>query len=137
VTPVLHKITSAVRFLTSDRIVFILFQIAFWSVVFIAYVKEKQFWARLKRRILGSPGIEVGMSVKRGDESWSYFLFAYGVASVIITQVISSTSAFRNHKTIFVLSNLSALLYLCFFNGWFRNRILGLILKARTLEEKR
>jgi hypothetical protein len=135
--PILHRAASAIQSLTSDRVAFTLFEIAFWSVVLLAYVKEKQFWHRIKHRILGPPSIEIGMSVKRGDESWNYFLFAYGVASVVITQVISSTSAFRSHKTVFVVSNLGALLYLCFFNAWFRNKVLALILKARTLEEKR
>lgn len=134
-TAIVYKMSSVVRLLTDDRIVFTLFQIGFWSLVVFAYGREKRFWTRLKRRILGAPGIEIGMSVKRGDESWNSFLFAYGVASVIITQVISSTSAYRNHKTILVLSNLGALLYLCFFNCWFRNKVLGFIHKARTLEE--
>ena len=136
-TSLLGKALLLMRVVSSDRIFFFAFEVAFWVLVISAYFKEKQFGRRLRRKIFGPPGLEATLSVKRGEESWNGFILAYGVASVIFAEVISSTSAFPNHKTILMVSNLSALLYLSFFNGWFRNRILGLILKAKTVEEKR
>ncbi len=133
----LQEALSLARYVSSDRIFFFVFEIAFWILVIAAYFKEKQFGRRLRRRVFGPPGLEATLSVKRGDESWNAFILAYGIASIIFTEVIASTSAFPNHKTILMVSNLGALLYLSFFNGWFRNRVLGLILKARTFEEKR
>ncbi|HAF21428.1 MAG TPA: hypothetical protein DCK93_00715 [Blastocatellia bacterium] len=133
----LGKASLLIRLVSSDRIFFFAFEIAFWLFVIAAYLKEKQFGRRLRRKIFGPPGLEATLSVKRGEESWNAFILAYGIASVVFTEVIGSTSAFPNHKTILMVSNLGALLYLSFFNGWFRNRVLGLILKAKTFEEKR
>jgi len=122
--------------ITDDRFTFSAFQIGFCILVLVAFVKDKQFLRRIRRRVFGPPSLEVSASVKRGEESWNAFLLAHGIASVSFIGIIASTSAFSHHKSFFMLTNLLVLLYLFFFNAWFRNKILSLISKAKTLEEK-
>jgi len=69
----------------------------------------------------------VDRQVKRGPESRRRFGVAYGFCSVLLLQVINSSAAFKGHKVLLSLGNLAALFYLCFFSGWFRNKIVGWI----------
>jgi len=67
------------------------------------------------------------LSLTRGPASWKKFGVAYGFGSVLILQLINSSEAFVGHKVLLSLVNLAALFYLCFLNGWFRNKIIGMI----------
>lgn len=69
----------------------------------------------------------ISIQVKRGPESRRRFGIAYGFGSVLLLQVINSSAAFTGHKVLLSLANLAALFYLCFFSGWFRNKIVGWI----------
>ena len=84
-------------------------------------------WIQEKRR----PGIVV----IRGKESWGYFWIAYGIISVILTQIVLASGAFTQHKIVLVAFNLSSALYLCFFNGWSRNKIIGAVNKSKNKKE--
>lgn len=86
--------------------------------------------------ILGSHRMKRDMaSVKRGEKSWNYFYLAYGILSVIITQIISLSDFGKGCKVFIVFVDLGTLLYLTFFNSWFRNKIIGFIVKSQTKEE--
>jgi hypothetical protein len=74
-------------------------------------------------------------SVKRGEKSWNYFYLAYGVLSVIFIQVISLSESGKGYKVYIALVDLGTLLYLGFFNGWFRNKIIDFVVKSQTKEE--
>jgi hypothetical protein len=69
----------------------------------------------------------VRLSLTRGPGSWKKFGIAYGVSSVLILQLINSSETFVGHKVLLSLFNIAALFYLCFLNGWFRNKIIGWI----------
>jgi hypothetical protein len=86
--------------------------------------------------ILGSHRMKRDMaSVKRGEKSWNYFYLAYGVLSVIVIQIISLSDFGKGCKVFIVFVDLGTLLYLAFFNSWFRNKIIGFIVKSQTKEE--
>ncbi|MCD6295511.1 MAG: hypothetical protein J7M20_11490 [Deltaproteobacteria bacterium] len=86
--------------------------------------------------ILGSHRMKRDMaSVKRGEKSWNYFYLAYGILSVIIIQIISLSDFGKGCKVFIVFVDLGTLLYLAFFNSWFRNKIIGFIVKSQTKEE--
>ena len=76
-----------------------------------------------------------GLELKRGEKSWMYFYFSYGVLSVIATQVISLSEYGKGYKVYIALVDLGTLLYLVFFNPWFRNKIAGFVLKSQTMKE--
>lgn len=86
--------------------------------------------------ILGSHRMKRDMAtVKRGEKSWSYFYLAYGILSVIVIEIISVSDFAKGYKIFIVFVDLGALLYLTFFNSWFRNKIIGFIVKSQTKEE--
>jgi len=73
-------------------------------------------------------GRKSGRSVTRGDESIkNFYHFFVFFLSLLISVVISITETIKNYKIIVYFLNLTAVLYLCFFNNWFRNKIIGMI----------
>lgn len=86
--------------------------------------------------IYGSQKMKRDMaSVKRGEKSWNHFYLAYGILSVIVTQIISLSECGKGYKVFITTVDLGALLYLAFFNGWFRNKVIGFIAASQTMEE--
>lgn len=74
-------------------------------------------------------------SVKRGDKSWNHFYLAYGILSVIVTQIISISEFGKGYKVLITVVDLALLLYLTFFNSWFRNKTIGFIIVSQSKEE--
>lgn len=74
-------------------------------------------------------------SVKRGEKGWNYLYLAYGVLSVIVIQIISLSDFGKGYKVAIALVDLCTLLYLTFFDSWFRNKIIGFIVKSQNKEE--
>lgn len=103
--------------LLSDRIIFILVQGAFHVFLFFAIAKH----------LLWKPA---GV-ITRGKESRSTFLLFHGLSVLLLFQIISTTDlgVAWNWKPWLSLLNFVAVGYLAFFNGWFRNKWIGLIIK--------
>ena len=74
--------------------------------------------------------------VKRGKESLSDLRIGYGIASVALVALTSSIGFLAKYRVITMIINLSVCIYLFFFNGWFRNQIIGYFMKAREKWEK-
>ena len=86
--------------------------------------------------ILGSSRMKQDLpSVNRGEKSWNYFYLVYGVLSVIAIPVISLSEFGKGYKVSIALIDLGTLLYLALFNSWFRNKIIGFVVKSQTKEE--
>jgi hypothetical protein len=113
---------TMINLLLSDKVVFPVFQILFLLVFVYAVLQEL-----LTRNS--------GIMVTRGEEGWKNFEFAYGILAVIATLLISTTEALKGHKTIIALSDLGVLLYLVFYNSWFRNKLVGAISRSKTKHE--
>lgn len=65
------------------------------------------------------------ISVKRGENSWAHFSLAWTVISVLAIEfnsIYSSMNPSSMSLGILIL-DLSAITYLCFFSGWFRNKV--------------
>jgi len=71
-----------------------------------------------------SEGIPSG--VRSGEKSRMQFLASYGVASVVVLQLVNSVSVLHDCRTLISVLNLALLLHLFFFNGWFHERLKGL-----------
>lgn len=80
--------------------------------------------ARPRTRLNRKPDNRASASVIRGPESRRKFGVAYGFASVLILQIINSSQAFVGNKVLLSLFDLGVLFYLCFLNGWFRNKLI-------------
>jgi len=123
----MNKALSTLKLLISDKVIFPAFEGLFFSLFLYAVAKEIG-WFKKKTRVVPI--------VKRGEKSWNYFYLAFGIISIILMQVINSSEALKGYKTFISLTNLLMLLYLAFFNSWFRNKIIGIINKSKTKEEQ-
>jgi len=91
------------------------------------------FWRAFQRLSHGGNAsgvladVEAKVEVKRGEESRKRFHQGYLFLSVIITQVVSSTESWKGYKTAITVVNLSLLVYLAYFNVWWRNTLLGFL----------
>lgn len=108
------SIFELIKKLLSDKYIFLLLQISFVVLFLLAVIREKN--AKYH-----NPKI----SVKRGNESITNLYIAYGIASVIFIQIINICSVYNNHKVFISVINISILFYLCYFNSWFRNKIMN------------
>jgi len=104
------------------------------SVVFIAL--HAGMLVLLLYAIRGERKMKQGMaSVKRGEKSWNHLYLAYGILSVVVTQIISISEFGKGYKVLITVVDLVVLFYLAFFNSWFRNKIIGFIVASQTKEE--
>ncbi|MCL4400100.1 hypothetical protein M1506_02360 [Patescibacteria group bacterium] len=81
--------------------------------------------------------VSMSRGVKRGDISWAYFPIAYGI---ILTLVVGITSLIEvlswEGKLIIIVFIAIVFFYLCFFNSYFRKRIVWLFTKSKNHIEK-
>ena len=121
------NVMKYITFILSDKVIFPVFEISFFFLFFYAFLREKGFF-------INKSGVK--LSVKRGKESWNKFYLTFGIASIILIQVINSSNSLRDYKTIISIINLIELVYLTFFNGWFRNKIIAFISNSQNKVEK-
>jgi|GEM_PF-6598459 len=77
----------------------------------------------------------VGFKIKRGEVSWAYFPLAYSILLTISIGIISVLEICYIYKILLIMVDSVVLFKLCFFNGWFRNKIVGLFSKSKKFEE--
>ena len=76
-------------------------------------------------------------SIKRGDISWAYFPIAYGIILTIIVGIIQLLEIMSWYWRILLIVALGVLFfYLCFFNDFFRNKIVWLFSKSKEHKEE-
>jgi hypothetical protein len=80
----------------------------------------------------GSGG--VSLVVGRGNQSMTQLYVFYGVTTIAVSLVLQMSEAVEGYKVGLLLIDYAALTYLCYFNYWFRNRILA---QAAELREER
>ncbi len=70
-----------------------------------------------------------GRVVSRGKKSNQLLYIAYGVISVAIFQFINVSQEGNGYKVFITFFDLLLVFYLCFFNSWSRNKIIGIYVK--------
>ncbi len=113
--------------LINDKIIFPAFEVVFMGLFLFALLRECGWFGKKK---------EIEAVITRGEESWNKFYLAFGIVSVVLMQVINSVEALKGYKTIISIANLAMLVYLAFFNSWFRNKTIGLITKSQQKKER-
>ena len=106
----------------SDSVGFVILHLGLLALLLYAVLGER----KMKRDMA---------SVKRGEKSWNHFYLAYGILSVVITQIISISEFGKGYKVLITVVDLAILLYLAFFNSWFRNKTISLIVASQSKEE--
>jgi hypothetical protein len=112
---------------SADQVAVGVFQILLLFVLLYAIRRDKGWFM--------PPSALEGSKIQRGKESWEILIFAYTIVTVNVLQIIGSSNAFPNCKALLGFIDLVAMLYLFFFNGWFRNWTLKVVGKAKSLEE--
>lgn len=80
------------------------------------------------------PGLET--EVKRGDKSFGYFIAAFGFLVTLFVGVISILPIDLLFKILLMIGGFIFLFYLCFFNNWLRNKIVGILSKSQEKSER-
>ncbi len=134
----MDNIKQFVSIYLSDGYIFPAFQLSLLVMLIYAVLNDLRGQLRHKGIYFPFkvPSTRATLTVERGEESWSHFNAVYGVLSAILILITDAISAWPNHKTIISLLNLGGLLYLNYFNVWFRNKIIGIVGRARYLNER-
>ncbi len=80
--------------------------------------------------------MSIEKNVKRGDKSWNYFSIAYGILLAISSSIISVLDLRSIYKAILIMVLAVSLFWLCFYNDWFRNKIVGIFSKSQEKIER-
>ena len=115
--------------LLSDNVVFVVFQIGFFILAVFAVAKDLGF--------LPKKGAIASLTTQQGPESWNKLPLAYGVLSVILFETINTTLALPRYKTAVTILDLALLLYMCFYNNWFRDLIVRVIHASQNKIDRR
>ncbi len=76
-------------------------------------------------------------SVKRGETSWAYLSIAYSIILTLIIGVISLLDIISWILRVGIMMGLAILFFcLCFFNDYFRKKIVGFFSKSKEHIEK-
>ena len=120
-------IEITMKCILNDQFIFPAFQVGFLLFTIVAWMKDCDLFSTK-----GS----ASLSITRGEKSWNYFHLAYALLAVVFVEAINTTEALKGYKTIVTIVDLALLLYLCFFNAWCRNKILGVINASQQMEER-
>ena len=114
-------ITQAQNNLNIDIIIFWAFQIFLVYLFLLALSKYKRFSV---------------FKITRGDTSFNNLRsFFITVTSIIILGIVSISETANGYKLYIFLVDILICFYLCFLNGWFRNKIIGWRQKLQNIEE--
>lgn len=73
----------------------------------------------------------------RGEKSLEYFRYAYAILLALTFGVIAFLDIASTYQILFTLLTAALLYHLCFFNDYFRNKIVGMMSKAELHKETR
>lgn len=76
------------------------------------------------------------VKIKRGEKSWNYFVISYAILLTLVIAIVSVLEIRWFHKVPLILIGMLFLFRLCFFNNWFRNKIVGIMSKSQEKIEK-
>ncbi len=116
--------------LLRDQIVLLVVQLALATLLLTAVLV--QAWKAIQRgmqsRRIAQPGTMTAtleLTVIRGDRSINFLYAFYGITTVVYTLIVQVADAAVGHKAAIIAADYLALTYLCFFNSWFRNKLVG------------
>lgn len=85
---------------------------------------------------MGSKKATLEMEVKRGEKSWAFFPIVYNILLTLSVGIVSVFEICWFYKISVMILVAILLFWLCFFNKWFRNKIVGLMSKSQEKIEK-
>ena len=112
--------------LLNDKVMFVVFEVIFLGYFIYAILRDRGYFKRKGT---------IESTIVRGEQSWNYFNLCFGISSVVLMQIINSSEALIGYKTIISVVNLAMLLYLSYFNSWFRNNTINIVFKSMKKPE--
>jgi hypothetical protein len=76
------------------------------------------------------------MTVTRSDTSTKLFYAIYAAISGLLVAICLSVEAAKDHRIIWILVDTMGVAYVCLFNIWFRNYLVGLATYLTTVENR-
>lgn len=128
----MHKLSCLtfkihVSALLSDAVLFFVLEGVIAALVFYAFAKNLFLMWREKR-------IGVFPQTTRGSTAMKIFYGAYEAATAILVVIPLTVEAAEGYRIAFAMLNFLAIAYLCFFNPWFRNAMLGWVALVSKIE---
>jgi hypothetical protein len=115
--------------ITSDPVLFPSLQIVLLLVVFLALFMD--FWVFLR---VGRRGRTIAVS--RGEKSMSLFYGIYAALSGLFIAICLSVDTAKGYRVFWAIVDTILIAYLCIFNPWFRNVLLGWAAWLTKIEER-
>jgi hypothetical protein len=112
----------------SDAVLFPLLQAALLLFALFAALRD---WIAVRKA-----GRGVAMLVTRGKTSMGYFYGAYTAISGLLVGICLFVDAAKGHRVLWLTLDVSAAAYVCLFNVWFRNHLVGFIDYLTKLEKR-
>jgi hypothetical protein len=76
------------------------------------------------------------MQITRSDTSMKLFYGTYAAISGLLVAVCLSVDAAKDHRVLWLVLDISAAAYVCLFNAWFRNYLVGFVTYLTKLEKR-
>lgn len=115
--------------LASDAYLFLALQVSIAAFALFAAIRS----AILKRRA-GSGSLS--MVITRSENSMAVFYGAYGAATGLLVALSLSVDFASHHRVFWVLFDTVLVAYVCLFNAWFRNWLIGKTSALSKLEKR-
>jgi len=128
----LHHAAALTLVILSDRYMFLVFEASLFVLCLYAMWRS---WRSSRPR---KGPVTVLVEVKRSAQGRALLYGFYGALSVVLLNIPLrvEVAAARDYRVLWVLFNLSSAAYLCLFNSWFRNKIIGWVGKFENLIEQ-
>lgn len=111
--------------LPSDGTVLVAMHVAL--LCFLVYSLAAEFIARLRAGSvwLHARSATASLTVTRGEKSMAMLAGIFAAAVGVYALAIEVSDVLVGHKSVLVVCDFGVLAYLCFFNNWFRNALIG------------
>lgn len=119
-------IITALSTIFTDSIMLYAFQALLIAILIFAEMAKAGYFKR-------STGANA--TVRRSVTSWNYLNCCFGIISINVLQIINSADNSVKYKVLMSSFDLAVMIRLFFFNGWFRNKAIGIVGKAKGLQE--
>jgi hypothetical protein len=86
----------------------------------------------LQSGVYAISGAAANLTVKRGEKSMAALYVMFGVATAAFTFTIQVAEAIVGYKVIVTIVDYAFLVYLFFFDSWFRSMLLGVFDRVQT-----
>ena len=115
--------------LSSDSVLFFVLQATLITFVMFAVARN---WLAARRAGRGG----ATLTVTRGTDSMMRFYGTYVAVSGVLIAVCLSTEVAENHRVFWSLLDSLLVAYVCLYNPWFRNLLLGWVAHLTTIEQR-